>query len=185
MILQSKATCQHCIEHVGHQQWYEGQALFCWKMHPGIVIKIDSTNQFNHQSDIQTCIQSDRDNNECSCCHRKLLPDHNSSLTMLKTAWLQALTWPLSNQHMGITGTMTETALIGEHKILLHNKHHSYSSIAKFEWTSSRCANFIQLTQLLLGVGIFFPASVYCQAEQLKYKASETLEYISVQPPQK
>ncbi|PRD30072.1 UNVERIFIED_CONTAM: hypothetical protein NCL1_27506 [Trichonephila clavipes] len=51
---------------------------------------------------------------------RKLLvPDHNSrctpSVSRSQKGFLQAVTWPSSDQYSAITGTKTKSALIGEH----------------------------------------------------------------------
>ncbi|GBL94678.1 hypothetical protein AVEN_83992-1 [Araneus ventricosus] len=46
-------------------------------------------------------------------------PDYNSrcrsSVSRKQTGWLQALTWPPSNQHTAITGTKAEPSFIRKH----------------------------------------------------------------------
>ncbi|GBM06333.1 hypothetical protein AVEN_121376-1 [Araneus ventricosus] len=76
--------------------------------------------RFNHQTDIQICSQGAWDNHESSpALMENCSPDHNSmcrsSVSRPQTGWLQALTWPPSNQHTAITGTKGKPASIRKH----------------------------------------------------------------------
>ncbi|GBN80486.1 hypothetical protein AVEN_143961-1 [Araneus ventricosus] len=74
----------------------------------------------NRQTDVQTCSQGACDNHKSvPAVIGKCSPDHNSrcrsSVSRTQTCWLQALTWPPSNQHTAITGTKAEPAFIRKH----------------------------------------------------------------------
>ncbi|GBN55559.1 hypothetical protein AVEN_75079-1 [Araneus ventricosus] len=76
----------------------------------------------NHQTDLQICSQGAWDNHEsapavignCSLDHKSRC---RSSASKPQTGWLQALTWPPSNQNTTITGTKAEPASIRKHSI--------------------------------------------------------------------
>ncbi|GBM04276.1 hypothetical protein AVEN_41080-1 [Araneus ventricosus] len=74
-------------------------------------------NRLNYQTDVQICSQGACENHEsATAVIGNCSPDHNarcrSSVSRPHTGWLQALTWPPSNQHTSITGTKAEPAFI-------------------------------------------------------------------------
>ncbi|GBL84130.1 hypothetical protein AVEN_118547-1 [Araneus ventricosus] len=76
-------------------------------------------NRLNHQTDLQICSHGAWDNHESSpAVIGNCSPDHNSrcrsSVSRPQTGWLQALTWPRSNQHwhQGRTGFHQKTQQI-------------------------------------------------------------------------
>ncbi|GBM80632.1 hypothetical protein AVEN_140557-1 [Araneus ventricosus] len=76
--------------------------------------------KLNHQTDVQICSQGAWHNHESApAVIGNCSPGHNSrcrsSVSKPQTGWLQALTWPPSNQHTAITGTKAEPAFIRKH----------------------------------------------------------------------
>ncbi|GBN18147.1 hypothetical protein AVEN_191705-1 [Araneus ventricosus] len=70
-------------------------------------------NRLNNQTDVQICSQGAWDNHESAPADiGNCSPGHNSrcrsSVSRKQTGWLQAFTWPPSNQHTAITGNKAE-----------------------------------------------------------------------------
>jgi len=120
VILQAKATYQYSGEHIGLQQQYEGKHYLVAN-HPFNGVHEWQHNRFHHQTQVHICSQGAWDNHESAfAVIGNCSPDSRcrSNVSRMQTAWLQALTWPPSNQqyshhwHQGRSGFHQKTQQI-------------------------------------------------------------------------
>ena len=118
MISQTKVTCRHSVEYVVLQERYEEERYPVGKL--PLEWHERQNHRLNCQADVQIYSQCVWNNYEsasavignCSLDHD---PRCRSRLSRPQTVWLQAFSWPSSDQHTAITGTKTESAFIKNH----------------------------------------------------------------------
>lgn len=86
---------------------------------------IASENRLNHQTNIQICNQSEWDYHECTpAIIGNWLTDNNSryrfSVSRPQISWLQAFSWPPSNDNTAIAGTKPEPIFIRKYNRFPH-----------------------------------------------------------------
>ncbi|GFT38123.1 uncharacterized protein TNCV_4103471 [Trichonephila clavipes] len=96
VISQVKVTYQYSIELIALRQW------------------------LNYQTDVQSCSQCVWEKHKkAPAVIENCSPDHDyngkTNGSRLQSVWLQALPWPISDQHTTITGSKTELACIRKH----------------------------------------------------------------------
>ena len=115
----------HCRAHcITRAVW--GWALSCWKTLPLNAVHEWQNYRLNYQADIQICSQCVQNNHEsASAVTGNCFPDHDSRwrsrMFSLQIVYLQAFSWPFSDQYTAIIGTKTEKSLSSESTIDLHS----------------------------------------------------------------